>query len=150
MSATRASPSKLPQLKIHWHVVFTHFPVGLFGSAFGFQFLHLFISPGCMDIASNIMLLSGTALMIPTTLTGWITWKKNYKSAKVPIFKRKINIAFAMLSFSILLAIWRLVFYGITTDIPASLAHWLYLAAIALLMVGAFFEGYYGGRLNHR
>ena len=144
------SNGKLPRMKLHWHVLFTHFPVSFFAAAFGFQFLHLFVFSECMDIASNVMLLSGTVLMAPTTITGWFTWRRQYKAAKVPIFKRKISIAFAMLGFSILLVIWRQIFYGITTDIQHSVAHWAYMVAIGLLMVGASLEGYYGGRLNHR
>jgi uncharacterized membrane protein len=141
---------KLPRMKLHWHVLFTHFPVSFFTAAFGFQFLHLFIFHGCMDLASNIMLITGAILMIPTTLTGWNTWKRQYKAARVMVFNRKIRIAFAMLGFSILLVIWRQIYYGITTDIAHSISHWVYLVGIGLLMVGSFLEGYYGGRLNHR
>lgn len=88
--------------------------------------------------------------MIPTTLTGWFTWKNRYKGAKVPLFKRKITIAFIMVAYSIALVIWRLVFYNITTDLLNGTAHWFYLVATGVLPLGAVAEGYYGGKLNHR
>jgi uncharacterized membrane protein len=150
MSTVTPATDVSPKMKMHWHVLFTHFPASLFGVAFGFQFLHLFTSPGCFDLASNITLITGAVVMIPTTLTGWFTWKSRYKGARVPLFKRKITIAFCMLAYSIVLVVWRLVFYDITSDLPNSSAHWIYLIATGLLPLGAFAEGYYGGKLNHR
>jgi nicotinamide riboside transporter PnuC len=101
-------------------------------------------------LAGNITLIAGAVVMIPTTLTGWFTWKSRYKGAKVPLFKRKISIAFGMMVYSIALIVWRLVFYNITSDLPNNLAHWFYLIALGLLPLGAALEGYYGGKLNHR
>ena len=58
-----------------------HFPISLFGVAFGFQILHLFIAPACFELATNVTLLGGAVMMIPTTWTGWFTWKGDYIDA---------------------------------------------------------------------
>jgi len=136
---------------MHWHVIATHFPLSLFAAAFGFQVLHLFASPACFDLASNIMLLAGLAVMLPTTLTGWLTWKSKYKGAWVPLFRKKIMIACGIILFSAALISWRLAAYGITADIPDdNYTHWIFLVATALPPFAAMFEGMLGGRLNHR
>ena len=138
--------------RMHVHVMTTHFPISLFGAAFLFQILHLFPHQltACFEVATNVTLLAATVTMIPTTLSGWSTWKTKYKGAHILTFQRKITIAFAMLGFSVVLAIWRVSFIGIFEDIPYGTWHWLYLAGNTLLILGAVAEGYYGGHLNHR
>jgi uncharacterized membrane protein len=137
---------------MHWHVLLTHFHISLFGAAFGFQILHLFPTSlsGCFETATTVALISAAAMMIPTILTGWFTWKKQYKGARVLIFQRKIAISYAMLAVSIALVVWRTTQFEAFQDAPESPWHWLYLAGNTLLIVGAVAEGYYGGRLNHR
>ncbi|MBU0479924.1 MAG: hypothetical protein KKG47_02360 [Proteobacteria bacterium] len=135
--------------KIHWHVLLTHFPLSLFGVAFFFQALHLFVFPECFELATNIVLVGGTISLIPTTITGLHTWKQNYKSANVPLFRKKITIAVALLAISSSLVVWRIAYIG-TQQIPITgFVHWFYLAGITILILGAGVEGFYGGQLNH-
>ena len=138
-----------PRYIIHWHVLLIHFPISLFGVAFGFQILHLFMAPVCFELATNVTLLGGVVMMIPTTWTGWFTWKRNYKGAKIMLFQRKIDTAFAMIALSIPLVTWRIIFLGFFEEAPTSPAHWIYLAGNTMLILGAIVEGYYGGRLHH-
>ena len=88
--------------KIHWHLMLVHFPISLFGVAFLFQILHLFINPFCFELGTNVTLAAGSVMMIPTTWSGWSSWKNQYKGAKVKLFQRKITIAFSMLSLSVI------------------------------------------------
>lgn len=135
--------------KMHWHVLLTHFPLSLFGVAFLFQVLHLFVFPECFELATNIMLVFGTISLVPTTMTGFHTWKQSYNSSRVPLFRKKIAIAAALLAISSSLTIWRITYIG-TLQIPNSgLVHWFYLGGIAILIIGSGAEGYYGGQLNH-
>jgi uncharacterized membrane protein len=152
MATSTPSERAVPRYKMHWHVIFTHFPVSLFGAAFGFQILHLFPTylSGCFEVATTVALIGATLSMIPTILTGWFTWKKQYKGARVLIFQRKIAISYAMLAVSIALVAWRTTQFDAFQDVPESPWHWLYLAVNTLLIIGAVAEGYYGGRLNHR
>jgi uncharacterized membrane protein len=136
--------------KIHWHVLLVHFPISLFGVSFLFQVMHLFVATECFELSTNITLALGAIAMIPTTWSGWSSWKGGYKGARIILFKRKINIAFFMLGFSILLTIWRFTFFDSFASAGHGLGHWIYLAAVTILILGAITEGYYGGRLNHR
>jgi uncharacterized membrane protein len=144
------SPAKVPsRFKMHWHVILTHFPLSFFGAAFGFQILHLITAPYCFELATNAALIGGAISMVPVTWTGWRSWKSYYRGAKTVIFRRKICIAFTLLGVSAILSVWRSVFLGLFTEVVVNPSHWIYLAGNTLLIVGAFFEGYYGGRLNH-
>lgn len=139
-----------PKYRFHWHVFLTHFPLSFFGVAFGFQVLHLFIFPACFELATNVSLIAGTAMLIPTTLTGWRRWKTFYRGAKGFIFRRKITISLAMLALSFPLTIWRTMFLSAFEDAPYGPWHWIYFAGNGLLILGAVAEGFYGSRLNHR
>ncbi|MEW5746995.1 MAG: DUF2231 domain-containing protein [Nitrospirota bacterium] len=134
---------------VHWHVLITHFPISFYVAAFGFQILHLFTKPDCFEEATNVALIAGTVVMIPTTVSGWRTWKTRYQGACVPLFQRKIVIAFIMLGLSLALSVWRVVSLDDFINTRTSTAHWVYLIGNILLMAGASVEGYYGGRLNH-
>jgi uncharacterized membrane protein len=136
--------------RIHWHVFLSHFPISLFGTAFGFQILHLFIAPACFELATNMALLAGTVMLMPTVWAGWSEWKTHYHGAKGLIFKRKILTATGMAVLSVPLVVWRIAALGLFEEAPASPAHWIYLAGNSCLIVGAIIEGAYGGRLNHR
>jgi hypothetical protein len=139
-----------PKRRIHWHVFFTHFPISLFGAAFGFQVLHLFMAPACFELATNFALLGAVTTLMPTIWTGWSEWKNRFNAAKVPIFNRKIRTAFAMAILGLPLVVWRIAALGLFEEAPESPGHWIYLAGNTLLIFGAIAEGYYGGRLSHR
>ena len=140
----------LPKGRIHWHVFLTHFPISLFGGAFGFQILHLFWAPSCFELAPNVALIGGTVTLLPAAATGWSEWKTHYHGATGLIFKRKIKIAVGMAILSLPLVVWRIASLGLFEEAPQSAAHWIYLTGNAFLILGAVLEGYFGGRLNHR
>ena len=144
--STNASGKTALRYKMHWHVVFTHFPVSFFALSALFMTLHLLSRNACFESAAFVGLITGAAVMIPTTLTGWVTWKGRYKGARARLFIYKVRIAFVMIALSLGLVIWRAVFLRRLEDV------WLaaYSAGILLLLIGAMAEGYYGGRLNHR
>ncbi|MDA8431529.1 MAG: hypothetical protein M0Z60_01045 [Nitrospiraceae bacterium] len=135
--------------KPHWHVYMTHFPLSLFGTAFLFQILHLFTMPECFELSTTVTLALGALSLIPTIFSGWWTWKKQYKSARVPLFRKKIVIAAVLLVASIPLVTWRIGFPEMFFNVRSGISHWLYFAGNGLLIVGATAEGFYGGQLNH-
>ena len=146
-----SSPSApVPGYRIHWHVFLTHFPLSFFGAAFGFQLLHLFIFRECFEVASNVTLIAGTIMLMPTTLTGWRSWKSVYRGTRDLIFRRKILIAFIMLGLSIPLTIWRVIFLDVFSEVSFHLWHWIYFVGNTLLILGATGEGFYGARLHHK
>lgn len=133
-------------LQRHWHVISTHFPVSLFLTSTGFMALHLFTLHNCFDLASFLTLGVGAVAMLPTTLSGWLTWQGRYKGAHAKIFIYKSRIAYAMTALSTILVIWRAAFPAR----PHTVWHYAYAFAVALLLVGAFAEGHYGSRLTHK
>jgi uncharacterized membrane protein len=135
--------------KLHPHVLLVHFPISFFISAFTFQALHLFFAPACFELATNVSLVIGTVLLIPTVWSGWRSWKSTYQGAAAVIFQRKIAIAIALVVLSIALSVWRFATAAWFAEDPGNRSHWVYLAGNTLLIVGALAEGYYGGRLNH-
>jgi uncharacterized membrane protein len=155
MGETISAPSSpavapVPKYRLHWHVFLTHFPLSFFGVAFGFQLLHLFAYPSCFEMATNITLIAGTVMTVPTSLTGWWTWKTRFRKGRGLIFRRKIAISYYLLAVSIPLTVWRMAFLEAFEEAPYSFSHWIYFAGNALLILGAVAEGFYGSRLNHR
>jgi uncharacterized membrane protein len=145
-----ADPERIPTgYKLHPHVMLVHFPISFFISAFTFQALHLFFSPACFEMATNVSLAIGTVVLIPTVWSGWRSWKRNYQGAVVMLFQRKIAIAFTLLGLGITLSVWRFATAALFTEDPGNLSHWAYVAGNTMLILGALAEGYYGGRLNH-
>jgi len=140
----------LPKYRIHWHVLMTHFPLALFGTAFGFQILHLFLAPACFELATNVTLIGAVVMLFPTIATGWAEWKTHFHGAKALIFRRKIETAIGLLVLSLPLVVWRIAALGLFQEARQSPGHWIFLAGTTLLILGAIVEGYYGGRLNHR
>lgn len=110
-----------------------------------FMVLHLFMETGCFELAGFLSLVAGTIMMIPTTVTGWTTWKSRYKGATTYLFRYKIRIAFAMVALSIILIIFR----AFTVHTEHDIWHLVWALGFLLLFIGAMTEGYYGGRLSH-
>jgi hypothetical protein len=131
-------------------VVFTHFPVSFFVVSLGFMILHLFTRASCLELAAYLTLIGGAVVMVPTSLTGWFTWKGRYKGLRGKIFINKIRISFIMIGISFFLVIYRTLFNIEFLDVLHNAWHALYFTGAVLLVVGAIAEGYYGGRLNHR
>ena len=136
--------------KWHWHVLLVHFPTASFIGSFAFMVMHLITQTSCFELSAYVTLFAGAAVMIPTTVSGWITWKKKYQGVKGKIFLSKIRISFAMIAISIALVIYRSIFIIEHLNILSNLRHFLYFLGATLLFLGAVAEGYYGGRLNHR
>jgi len=146
MSATKTPAKAILKYKIHWHVLFTHFPVSFFMLSSGFMILHLFTRANCFELAAFLSMLAGALALLPTAISGWLTWKGRYKGLRGKMFLYKIRVAIAMTVLSFAVVIARLLFPPPLQEVWL----WLYAAAIVLLMVGAMVEGFYGGRLNHR
>jgi uncharacterized membrane protein len=132
------------------HVFLVHFPISAFLGSFAFMVLHLVTETNCFELSAYVALVAGAVVMIPTTVSGWTTWKTRYRGVRGRVFLRKIRISFAMIGISIFLSMYHGAFVVANLDILHNVWHFLYFLGITLLLVGAIAEGYYGGRLNHR
>ena len=131
---------------IHWHVLTTHFPISFFMISAIFMVVHLFTNTSCYEKAAFLCLAAGAIVAVPTTVTGWITWKKKYKGARTPIFLKKIKLSVAIIVLSSSLVLWRWFF----PSQAHTVWHYVYSLGIGLLFVCVALEGFFGGRLNHR
>jgi len=127
-------------------MMLTHFPVSFFMISAGFMVLHLFTDSACFERTAYICLTAGAAVILPTTTTGLLTWKRRYRGTRTMIFLRKLRISWFLLILSFLLVMWRSLF----PTTMHTLWHYLYSGGIFLLVIGVLLEGLYGGRLNHR
>jgi len=150
MVTTSAPEPEHTRFHLHWHVFLTHFPLSLISITFAFQVLHLFAYPECFELSSNILLVAGVASLVPTTWTGYHTWKHQYKAARASIFRKKIIIAVVLLMIGIPLCAWRIIYIGSSPQAVRPSIHWTYFLGTMLMIVGAILEGYFGGRLTHR
>jgi len=103
--------------KWHWHILFVHFPISAFLGSFGFMVLHLITQTDCFELSTFVALILGAVVMIPTTVTGWTTWKKSYKGYRSKIFLSKIRISFAMIAISVALVLYRAIFVTEVIDL---------------------------------
>ena len=135
--------------RVHWHVAFTHFPISLFGTAFLFQVLHLFMFQKPFEVSTTVCILAGAGSLIPASVSGWLTWKRHYHGARTWIFRRKIALAVSMLVVSFPLAIWRVTLYYLGKE-DDLVDHYVFFSLCTFLVAAAIAEGYYGGRLSHK
>jgi uncharacterized membrane protein len=135
--------------RVHWHVAFTHFPISLFGTAFLFQVLHLFMFENAFELSTTVCVLAGAASLIPAAVSGWLTWKRHYHGASTRLFRRKIELALGMLVVSVSLAVWRIILYYLGSEADG-IDHYFFFVLCAFLVAAAIAEGYYGGRLSHK
>ncbi len=148
---TQSSPVKpARKRRIHWHIFFSHFPVATLAVCGGFQILHLFFLPSCLELASAVCLIGATVTLVPTVLSGQLTWKNQYHGSALHIFLRKRITAYVMLMLSVLiLAYWARFLHQL--DVHAwTFHHWFYFSGTMLLFTGAVLEGYWGSYLHHR
>jgi len=134
----------------HWHLIMVHFPISAFLGSFGFMVLHLFTDTDAFELAGYVTLIAGAAVMIPTSVSGWYSWKVKFKGYRTDVFVKKIRTAFVMIVISLVIVLYRTIFVTDTIDIYHEVWHVTFFVGASLLMLGATIEGYYGGKLNHR
>ena len=143
---TKVTGDVKPGYRIHWHVVLTHFPISFFMVSAGFMILHLFTETECFEGSAFLTLIAGTIILIPATISGWFTWKSQYKQVRIKLFLYKIYISFALIVISITILIFR----GFIFNTDHGIWHIIYGIGFAILFFGSMAEGFYGGRLSHR
>ncbi len=132
-------------VKIHSHPIAVHFSNGLIPVSVFFLFLFWITRSSEMEIVAYYTLLSGTAGSCLAVITGLYDWKKNYRGAWVPVFKKKFTAGVMSMVLGAIACTLRLLFpdllYSVT---PLSV---IYVALNFMLLACVAFAGYLGGKL---
>lgn len=78
-------------IKIHPHPIAVHFSNGLIPVSMFFLFLFFLTHHPHMEIVAFYTLLAGTLGSCLALGTGLFDWKKHYRGAWVPVFKKKLT-----------------------------------------------------------
>jgi uncharacterized membrane protein len=78
-------------IKVHPHPIAVHFSNGLVPVSVFFLFLFFITRSRDMEIAAFYTLVIGTLGSGLAITTGLYDWKKNYRGAWVPVFKKKLT-----------------------------------------------------------
>ena len=81
----------------HPHPMLIHFPMGLLGFAVIMQLLFLFTGKGSFEVAGLYALCTATLFMIPTMMSGMLSWWLNYDFAITKIFMYKLSFSIILL-----------------------------------------------------
>lgn len=132
-------------VKIHPHPIAVHFSNGLIPVSVFFLFVFWITRIRDMEVVAFYTLLTGTSGSMLAVGTGLFDWKKNYRGAWVPVFKKKLTAGILAIALGIVACIIRLLnpelLYSIT---PLSITY----AVLNLLILGCVtIAGYLGGRL---
>ena len=132
-------------IKIHPHPIAVHFSNGLIPVSVFFLFVFWVTRIRDMEIVAFYTLLTGTLGSMLAVGTGLFDWKKNYHSAWVPVFKKKLTAGILAIAAGIVACVIRFLnpelLYSIT---PLSITY----AVLNLLILGCVtIAGYLGGRL---
>ena len=130
---------------IHPHPIAVHFANGLLPVSVFFLGLFWITGRRDMEIVAFALLATGTAGSLLAVATGLYDWKKNYRGAWVPVFKKKLALGVAAVILGAAATALRGLHPGLLYDLSpmAVLYILLNLAILACVTVA----GYLGGRL---
>jgi len=131
--------------KIHPHPIAVHFSNGLIPVSVFFLMVFGVTRIPDMEIVAFYTLLTGPLGSMLAVGTGLFDWKKNYRGAWVPVFKKKLTAGILAIVIGMIACIIRFLnpelLYSIT---PLSI---IYLALNLFILGCVSIAGYLGGRL---
>lgn len=132
-------------IKVHPHPIAVHFSNGLVPVSIFFLTLFWMTGSRDMEIVAFYTLLIGTLGSCLALVTGLYDWKKNYKGAWVPVFKKKLTAAiFSILAGSAACAIR---FFNPELLYSVTSLMMIYVALNFFMLGCVSIAGYLGGKL---
>ena len=129
-----------PMGRRHPHPMVVHFPIALLSASSLFVLLYLIFKDPSFENTSFYLLVLGTIASPFAMATGLLTWWVNYR-LKVTLFvKRKIQFSILLLTFEIILILWRISSSQISNPI--------YFIMMVILTPVVSMLGYYGGQMT--
>ena len=145
-SALAGLLKRYPFLQRHPHPMTVHFPIVFAFSTPVFVFLYLLTGIKSFEITSFHCLAGGIMFTIIGITTGFYTWWLNYLARMMTVLKKKIPLAFVMLTVEITLFIWRLKVPEILDPVGGSGLIFLVLVFALLPMITLI--GWYGASIT--
>jgi len=131
---------------LHPHPMLIHFPMGLLGFIVIMQILFLYTNDSSFEKSSFYALITAVLFMVPTIMSGMVSWWVNYELAVTKIFIYKISFSFILLVMGIVELVLRFMMPEISYG-SGSLGifyHFMLFANIPVLAV----VGFNGGKLS--
>jgi len=135
----------MASIKIHPHPIAVHFSNGLIPVSIFFLLLFFVTWDPQLEVTAFYTLAVGTAGSILSLGTGLLDWKKHYRSAWVPVFRKKLTAAIVAIAGGLLACTIRF-FHPDLLSSPSPLAV-LYLLLNLLVLGAVGMAGYLGGKL---
>lgn len=131
--------------RLNVHPISAHFPSAFF--PFSAVFLIMFIINGgkAFEVGAIYTLWAGVLTNPIAIFSGFVDWKKRYKGAKVPIFKKKITYSITAQLLGIICAGWLCVEPNVLTE--DVIFPYVFTALMITSTVFTFLVGRWGARL---
>ena len=131
---------RFPMGRRHPHPMVVHFPIALLMASSLFVLLYLILKDPSFESASFYLLVLGAIASPFAMATGLFTWWVNYR-LKVNLFvKRKIQFSILLLTFEVILILWRCS--------PSQISNPIYFIMVVILTPVVSILGYYGGQMT--
>ncbi len=137
---------KYPMLQRHPHPMTVHFPIAFAFSPPVFIVLYLVTGLKSFEITAFHCLGAGILFTAVGIASGFYTWWLNYMARMMGVLKKKIPLAFAMLTVEIILFIWRLKVPDILDPVGGS--GLIYLVFVFALLPMVTLIGWYGASIT--
>ncbi|NOY52281.1 MAG: hypothetical protein GXP58_01515 [Deltaproteobacteria bacterium] len=135
----------MASVKIHPHPIAVHFSNGLIPVSIFFLFLFFFTRNPHMEIVAFYTLWVGTLGSALALGTGLFDWKKHYRGAWVPVFKKKLTAGVLAILGGALACLIRYLHPGLLLSLSGLSVFYVMLNLFVLACVGI--AGYLGGKL---
>jgi len=135
----------MKQRPIHYHAIAVHFSNGVIPTSLFFLTLCFLLDSSALEVSAFHTLIVGTLGVAAATVSGLREWRKFYRAAWVPVFKKKLALAVIALISGGLACVLRFLHPDLLMQIsPLSI---IYVGLNLVCFAAAAAAGYLGGRL---
>lgn len=132
-------------VKIHAHPIAVHFSNGLIPVSMFFLFLFFVTQRPDMEVTAYYTMIIGTLGSVLAIGTGLFDWKKNYRGAWVPVFKKKLTAGLLAVAGGAIVCALRYRYPELLYTVSPLMI--LYLVLNFFILGCVSFAGYLGGKL---
>lgn len=143
---------KFPK-KLHWHPFSVHFPSVLYPFAVFMMILYLVFKNNDFESVAYYTLWAASITNLFAIVSGFIDWRKKYRSNLVPVFIQKIGISLITFEISCLCVCWHYFHPDVVTAASTlstdDVYKYIYIGLVISLAPAIGHVGHLGGKLIH-